>query len=79
MFSTLEKHRIADELERILLRLHHPEMPDEKPSFKLHVDGKEGWSWADIEPNWKRKNNLSCLGQLNKSGLGKDAGLTKAP
>ncbi len=27
-------------------------MPKEKPKFKLHVDGKEGWSWADIEPNW---------------------------
>ena len=25
----------------------------EKPDFKIHIDGKESWSWADIEPNWK--------------------------
>ena len=28
-------------------------MTKERPSFKLHVDGKELWSLADIEPNWK--------------------------
>jgi len=52
MFSVAEKRKIADALEKVLLDLNHPEMPTEKPRFKLHVDGKEGWSWADIEPNW---------------------------
>ena len=52
MFSTNEKKRIADAVEKILLEINHPEMPKERPSFKLHVDGKESWSWADIEPNW---------------------------
>ncbi len=52
MFSKQEKAIIADGIEKILLGLNHPEMPDEKPKFKLHVDGKESWSWADIEPNW---------------------------
>jgi len=52
MFSLKEKQFIAAELEKILLSLHHPEMPTLNPSFSLHVDGKEPWSWADIKPNW---------------------------
>ena len=28
-------------------------MPKNKPMFFLKVTGKENWSWADIEPNWK--------------------------
>lgn len=52
MFSVEEKKKIAEVIEKTLLELNHPEMPKEKPRFKLHVDGKEGWSWADIEPNW---------------------------
>lgn len=52
MFSTEEKRKIAAALEKVLLEINHPEMPKERPYFKLHVDGKEDWSWADIEPNW---------------------------
>ncbi len=52
MFSVSEKKEIAKKIEEILLGLNHPEMPDGKPRFKLHVLGKESWSWADIEPNW---------------------------
>lgn len=52
MFSTKEKMHIAKKIEELLLGLDHPEMPTEKPKFTLHVDGKEDWSWADIEPNW---------------------------
>ena len=53
MFSMKEKQEIAAKIEKILLDLKHPEMPTEKLKFTLHVDGKEIWSWADIEPNWK--------------------------
>ena len=53
MFSSKEKQMIAAEIEKLLLQLKHPEMPDERPKFSLHVDGAESWSWADIEPNWK--------------------------
>ena len=53
MFSVAEKKKISEEIEKLLLSLNHPEMPKEKPSFRLHVDGKEAWSWADIKPNWK--------------------------
>ncbi len=52
MFSKEQKQKIAGAIEKLLLELNHPEMPKEKPKFKLHVDGKESWSWADIEPNW---------------------------
>ena len=53
MFSREEKKWLATEVEKLVLSLKHPEMPKEKPTFKLHVDGAESWSWADIEPNWK--------------------------
>lgn len=52
MFSTEEKRKIADEIEKLLLSFNHPEMPKEKPSFHLKVEGKEEWSWAIIIPNW---------------------------
>ena len=52
MFSVAQKRQIAEAVEKVLLDLHHPEMPTEKPRFRLHVDGAESWSWADIEPNW---------------------------
>lgn len=52
MFSVAEKRQIAAKIEELLLSLNHPEMPKEKPKFKLHVNGKENWSWADIDPNW---------------------------
>jgi hypothetical protein len=53
MFSIREKQLIAAAVEKVLLEINHPEMPKARPHFKLHVDGKEHWSWADIEPNWK--------------------------
>jgi hypothetical protein len=52
MFSMAEKRHIAEVIEKILLDLKHPEMPTERPLFRLNVQGKECWSWAEIEPNW---------------------------
>ena len=52
MFSKREKQVIAQIVEDALIAIDHPEMPKEKPRFKLHIDGKESWSYADIEPNW---------------------------
>lgn len=57
MFSVKEKQFIAAELEKILLSLNHPEMPKEKPMFTLDVQGKEGWSFAHIVPNWTFTEN----------------------
>ena len=56
MFSAKEKQLIAKKVEELLLSLKHPEMPTELPNFSLHVDGKEAWSWADIQPNWLFEN-----------------------
>lgn len=66
MFSLKQKQEIAEKVERILLSYRHPEMPTEKPKFKLHVDGKEGWSWADIEPNWIYENGEPGVNLFNE-------------
>lgn len=52
MFSVKEKQLIAAAIEKVLLDLKHPEMPEEKPAFVLSVVGKETWSCAVIQPNW---------------------------
>lgn len=52
MFSAAQKCQIAAAVEKILLDLNHPEIPKERPSFSLHVNGAESWSFADIVPNW---------------------------
>ncbi len=51
MFSPEEKQKIARMVESLLLSFNHPEMPKENPKFKLHVEGKAEWSWADIVSN----------------------------
>lgn len=66
MFSLKEKQHIAAEIERILLELKHPEMPDSNPRFMLHVDGKESWSWADIAPNWTFKDTAPGVNPFNE-------------
>ena len=35
---------------------NHPELPKDEINFVLHVDGVEGWSWADIRNNGAVKN-----------------------
>lgn len=67
MFSAKEKQQIAEVLEKILLEIDHPEMPKEKPDFKLHVNGKESWSWADIEPNWRYEDSPSQTSFWNEN------------
>lgn len=52
MFSFAEKRMIAEEVEKLLLSLKHPEMPSEKPRFRIQVRGAADWSSAEIEPNW---------------------------
>ena len=67
---------IANVIEKCLLELKHPEMPKEKPNFKLHVDGKESWSWADIEPNWmfndENPPNVNPFNENARDILGKE-------
>ena len=66
MFSIVEKQKIAAEIEKLLLSLDHPEMPKEKPRFHLHVKGKEGWSWADIRPNWEYEHGDPGINSWNE-------------
>ena len=67
MFSKSEKARIAAAVEKALLEIGHPEMPADRPQFKLHVDGKESWSWADIEPNWKYEKDSAKTTAWNEN------------
>lgn len=66
MFSREEKMKIAAAVEKVLLDINHPEMPKERPSFHLHVDGKESWSWADIMPNWTYEGKVPESSEWNE-------------
>jgi len=66
MFSVKEKQYLSTEIEKLILGLNHPEMPTEKPTFKLHIDGKESWSWADIEPNWTFEKKEISVNPFNE-------------
>lgn len=68
MFSAREKQIIAEAIEIVLLTIDHPEMPKERPQFRLHVDGKEFWSWADIEPNWVFEEKQATSTYWNEHG-----------
>ncbi len=51
MFSVQQKRDISDAVQKILQKTNHPELPEGEINFLLHVDGAEGWSWADIRNN----------------------------
>jgi len=51
MFSVNQKREISNKVQAILKETKHPELPDGEIQFKLHVDGAESWSWADIQNN----------------------------
>jgi len=57
MFSVKQKREISEKVQRILRDTKHPELPDTEIQFKLHVDGDESWSWADIENNGVIENS----------------------
>lgn len=51
MFSPDIKRMIAEKVQKILQETRHPELPKGEVNFILHVDGAEGWSWANIRNN----------------------------
>lgn len=51
MFSVKQKREISDGVQKILRATGHPELPTGEIQFSLHVNGSEGWSWADIKNN----------------------------
>ena len=48
MFSRKLKQQISEQVQAILQETGHDELPEGEIQFLLHVDGKEGWSWANI-------------------------------
>ena len=56
MFSVNQKREISDKVQQILKDTKHPELPEGEIQFSLHVDGTEGWSWADIKNNGSIEN-----------------------
>jgi len=51
MFSVEQKRSISDSIQKIIKETNHPELPEGEVKFSIHIDGKEAWSWADIENN----------------------------
>lgn len=66
MFSTEQKRGIADGVQKILHKTGHPELPSGEIKFKLHVDGAESWSWADIRNNETVINPGATANQWNE-------------
>lgn len=48
MFTTQQKRIIAMKVQTILRETCCDELPEGEIDFILHVDGAEGWSWANI-------------------------------
>ena len=51
MFNPDTKRMIASAVQEILRNTRDPELPEGEINFLLHVDGAEGWSWANIRNN----------------------------
>ena len=51
MFTPDIKKEIAEEIQTILQKLNHAELPKGEIQFLLHIDGAENWSWANIKNN----------------------------
>ena len=62
MFSTQEKRKISDAVQKILRETNHPELPKKNVKFLLHVDGAKPWSWADIRDS-------SSVTELNRISI----------
>lgn len=48
-------------------------MAKEKAAFTLHVEGKEPWSWTDIEPNWYVSQKQGKHHETNKTFNSKES------
>lgn len=51
MFSTKQKRKIAEDVQKTLRDTNHPELPETEIEFLLIVKGAEVWSWAEIQNN----------------------------
>jgi len=51
MFSIRQKREISEKVQQVLRDTNHPELSKDEIKFRLHVEGAESWSWADIQNN----------------------------
>jgi hypothetical protein len=51
MFSIQEKRDLANKIQELIRATNHPELPSGNIKFRIHIDGAEAWSWADIQDN----------------------------
>lgn len=54
MLSPKVKKEISDKVQAILQEVNDDELPAGEINFILHVDGAEGWSWANISNESKK-------------------------
>ena len=69
MFSTAEKQKLSAVVESAIRELNHPEMDNENIKFKLHIDGRESWSWADIHENSKEVGTPNPWNEVSRKVL----------
>ena len=62
MFSPELKKQISEQIQQLLAETNHSELPKGEIQFLLHVDGAEGWSWANIRNNGS--SSLHCPYEL---------------
>lgn len=48
------KQEISDFIQEILQEVDDDELPKGEISFILHIDGREGWSWANIRNDYDK-------------------------
>lgn len=67
MFSVKQKQLIAEQVQKILRKTNHPELPEGEIRFTLHVDGAESWSWAEIHNNGMYKDKAPSVNPWNEA------------
>ena len=55
MLSTKNKIALAEAIQAMLQTIKDDELPEGEINFILHIDGKEGWSWANIRNSSHRE------------------------
>lgn len=69
MFSVRQKREISEKVQAVLRETGHPELPEGEITFRLHVCGKELWSWTEIENNGRVSNpGVNLFNEMQDSG-----------
>ena len=51
VFSSTQKHEVADAVQAILHFIHHPALPEGEISFRLYINGTKPGECIDIYNN----------------------------